>query len=197
MSRGAVRQESVDGVTGNLVPVAANMGPARRAGILDFTRSEMFQRTFYDGMELVEETAAYLDGPGRAESSILPRRVALAYAGESMRLTTRLMQVASWLLLQKAVREGEITPDQAAQGKYRLAAQEICRGRPLDCAGQLPCELTDLLTRSERLYERVDRLDRALYCGEPMSAACRGAGSPRDQHNRLKAAFGVARAART
>ena len=59
-----------------------------------FTSSALFMRTFDEGMALVEETATYLDGPGRAESKKLERSAALAYATESMRLTTRLMQLA-------------------------------------------------------------------------------------------------------
>ena len=71
--------------------------------------SELFKRTFEEGMSMVEETATYLDGKGRAESKLLPSKAALAYAGESMRLTTRLMQLASWLLLHRAVKEGEMS----------------------------------------------------------------------------------------
>ena len=65
--------------------------------------SQNFSRLFRDGMKLVEDTAAYLDGPGRRESKLLDRAASLAYATESMRLTTRLMQLASWLLLHRAV----------------------------------------------------------------------------------------------
>ena len=74
-------------------------------------------------MDLVEETAAYLDGAGRQESKLLSRNAALAYAAESMRLTTRLMQVASWLLVQRAVREGDMPPDAACEDRYRLAGR--------------------------------------------------------------------------
>ena len=78
-------------------------------------------------MSLVEFSAAYLDGPGRVETKTLRRAAALAYATESMRLTTRLMQVASWLLLRRAVNEGELTPAQALSEKHRvrLARQEM------------------------------------------------------------------------
>ena len=82
--------------------------------IADFARSELFDRTFQEGMDLVEETAGYLDGSGRQESKALSRNAALAYAGESMRLTTRLMQVASWLLVQRAVREGDMPAESRA-----------------------------------------------------------------------------------
>jgi regulator of CtrA degradation len=44
-------------------------------------------------MALVEETATYLDGSGRNESRKLERSAAMEYATESMRLTTRLMQL--------------------------------------------------------------------------------------------------------
>ena len=53
--------------------------------------SPRFKVLFRDGMDLVEQVAAYLDGPGRDEAKDLARPVAIAYAAESMRLTTRLM----------------------------------------------------------------------------------------------------------
>ena len=68
-----------------------------------FTASEQFEKVFREGMGLVEETANYLDGPGRKDARLLDRNGAIAYATESMRLTTRLMQLASWLLLQRAI----------------------------------------------------------------------------------------------
>src|SRR6185503_17392228 len=109
-------------------------------------------------MDLVEETAGYLDGAGRQASKLLSRSAALAYAAESMRLTTRLMQVASWLLVQRAVREGDMPADAACEDRYRLGGEEVSRGG--DGAEGLPHELVTLLARSERLYERVRHLDR-------------------------------------
>src|SRR5579862_2260798 len=94
-----------------------------RDGALSFARklanSESFKALFREGMALVEETAAYLDGAGREEAKKLSRVAALAYATESMRLTTRLMQVASWLLLQRAVREGDMPAEAALDAGYR------------------------------------------------------------------------------
>src|SRR5271167_2885268 len=95
-----------------------------RAGVVrDFAGSALFDRTFQQGMELVEQTAAYLDGAGRQESKHLDRKAALGYASESMRLTTRLMQVASWLLVQRAVREGDMEAAHACDARYRLSAE--------------------------------------------------------------------------
>jgi len=94
-----------------------------------FRSSALFERTFDEGMSLVEECARYLDGRGRDESRSLPRKTALLYAGESMRVTTRLMQAASWLLIQRAVQEGDMTPEDAMSDRYRLGARETCLGK--------------------------------------------------------------------
>jgi regulator of CtrA degradation len=136
--------------------------PWRADVIQDFARSELFERTFQEGMDLVEETAGYLDGAGRQESKMLSRNAALAYASESMRLTTRLMQVASWLLVQRAVREGDMAAASACEDRYRLTAEEVCRN-PDAASEELPSGLLSLLERSERLYERVRHLDRRMY----------------------------------
>ena len=42
--------------------------------------TQNFSQLFRDGMKLVEETAAYLDGPGRQDSNGLGRSAALGYA---------------------------------------------------------------------------------------------------------------------
>jgi len=123
----------------------------------------MFDKTFDEGMALVEETARYLDGKGREEARILPRKAAMLYAGESMRVTTRLMQAASWLLVQRAVRDGDMERDDALNERYRLGSREICLGSSAEDVAPLPMELKDLLTRSDRLYRRIARLDDILF----------------------------------
>jgi regulator of CtrA degradation len=130
-----------------------------------FTGSALFEKTFDEGMSLVEETARYLDGRGREESKELPRKAALLYAGESMRVTTRLMQAASWLLVQRAVHEGEMEAEQAASDRYRLGSKEICLGGREDGTDLLPVTLQDLLKRSDNLYRRIERLDEILFRG--------------------------------
>jgi regulator of CtrA degradation len=166
----------------------ANGGAANRwraNGVQDFASSELFDRTFQEGMELVEETASYLDGGGRQDSKLLSRSAALAYAGESMRLTTRLMQVASWLLVQRAVREGDMNPTDACQERYRLA-EPAEDGRNQGTGDQLPAGLLQLLDRSARLYERVLHLDRRMYRAEPAGEAEH---SVLSQIEKLNAAF--------
>lgn len=128
-----------------------------------FTQGKLFDSMFARGMALVEETAGYLDGPGRELSKSLPREAGLTYSAWSMELTTRLMQAASWLVVQKAVRDGEMESAEAARKKYRIGRE----GPPLDPEAQkgkgLPEQFLDLVGRAEALFEQICRLDRQLY----------------------------------
>ncbi|MGV8929790.1 MAG: DUF1465 family protein [Brevundimonas sp.] len=158
-------------------------GRTRAVVVDDFARSELFDRTFREGMELVEEIAAYLDGDGRRESKLLSRSTALAYAGESMKLTTRLMQIASWLLVQRAVREGDMTAETACESRYRLADRPVAvePGDP-----ELPIALVEYLVRTDKLYDRALHLDRRMYLDESEADAVNPVQS---QLDRLTAAF--------
>ncbi|KAF0229543.1 MAG: hypothetical protein FD175_1881 [Beijerinckiaceae bacterium] len=161
-----------------------------RAGAVSFTErmlaSEGFMTLFREGMGLVEATAGYLDGEGRVESKNLDRNIALAYASESMRLTTRLMQLTSWLLLQRAVNEGELTRDDAEREHRRvvIAMQESSIAG--DVFEQLPETLRDLIDRSKSLQVRIQRIDQELKGQAPKETANPVA----SQIGQLAAAFG-------
>jgi len=164
---------------------------ASEAGAVSFSErlanSQVFATLFRDGMALVEETASYLDGSGRQESKRLERNASMVYATESMRLTTRLMQLASWLLLHRAVKEGEMTLAQAnkEKSKVRLAACDPGDARSI---ALLPGKLQDLIARSVRLQAEVRRLDATMHAAPPLSIAA--AGNPVErQLGLLKAAF--------
>jgi regulator of CtrA degradation len=160
------------------------------AGAVSFSErlasSQVFAALFRDGMALVEETASYLDGSGRTESKKLERSAALVYATESMRLTTRLMQLASWLLLHRAVKEGEMTLAQASKekSKVRLAA---CEPGDANSIALLPARLQELIARSTKLQVEVRRLDTTMHAPPPVRAAI---GNPVErQLGLLRAAF--------
>jgi len=137
---------------------------ATRAGTESFVQSELFARTFREGMTLVEETANYLDGEGRDASKQLGRDTALSYAGASMRLTTQLMQIASWLLVLRAVREGEMKIGEASDQKYRLTPTEASKVQ--FSSDGLPQQLVVLIDAAHQLYSRITRLDHELFVGE-------------------------------
>ena len=154
-------------------------------GAATFVQSELFARTFREGMALVEETANYLDGEGREASKALSRDAALAYAGASMRLTTQLMQIASWLLVLRAVREGEMALSEAGDPKYRVEHKDESVAS-LHADG-MPDRLIELVEDAQQLFSRISRLDKDLFsesATEPNESDAAG------QQRALLAAFG-------
>ena len=156
-----------------------------------FTASEQFERVFREGMGLVEETANYLDGPGRQDARLLDRHGAIAYATESMRLTTRLMQLASWLLLQRAIGAGEMTGEDVRKEKHRISLSDIGPGNALNGSEQMPHALKELVERSLKLHTRVQKLDVMLNVKAKSEAP---AANPMNQQlDRIASVFKVAR----
>ena len=124
--------------------------------------SSAFKVLFREGMALVEETAAYLDGPGREESRALARAGTIAVATGSMRLTPRLMQLASWLLLQRAVNEGEMSSDQARTEKNKVRLNTAAPEPDTEVMALLPARLADLIRQCVRMQSRIRHREDVL-----------------------------------
>jgi regulator of CtrA degradation len=127
-----------------------------------FAASDQFDAIFKEGMALVEQTARYLDGPGRQEARKLRGPLSVLYATESMRLTTRLLELASWLMIRRALKSGEITAEEARSKRQRVKLKGP--GRPSHVKGfiELPQGLQRLVEQSFSLNDRIVQLDRAM-----------------------------------
>ncbi len=154
-----------------------------------FTTSPQFMKLFREGMDLVEETAEYLDGAGRGESKQLTPPASLAYTSESIRLTTRLTQLASWLLVRRAIASGEITAAQAHTHRHRVTLSPQSTTRP-EGFEALPQTFKALIAESYRLHDRIMRLERILGDG---SGPANKPASPVDGHiERIRIEFPAA-----
>jgi regulator of CtrA degradation len=108
-----------------------------------------------DVFALLVETRDYLT-ENRMRHIPDPTWVSVA---ESMRLTTRIIDMMAWVLAHKAVEHGEIDLDTCRQ-KYALGAMPVHLVPVNDTdRGRLPHGLTALLDRSLGLYQRIARLD--------------------------------------
>jgi regulator of CtrA degradation len=141
-----------------------------------FAQSEQFDEVFAEGMELVERTAAYLDGQGRKDSRALKPPVSVAYATESMRLTTRLLELASWLLVQRGLRDGEISKDEALERREQVKLRTFGRPQSIKFFETLPAGLKGLIVESVTLMDRIVLLDEGMRLGsdeitEPAASA--------------------------
>lgn len=158
-----------------------------------FAHSEKFKKLFQDGMGLVEESATFLDGEGREHAKGLPRASAMLYGSESMRLTTRLMQLASWLLLQRAANEGEMTREQLLEEKKKITFSEMTTQSDNPAWNDLPTGFIDLVTRSQALQNRVVSLDTELYGHRSLEETSTAANPVNQQIDLLSTAFGATR----
>jgi regulator of CtrA degradation len=150
--------------------------------------SASFKPLYDEGMGLVEQAAEYLDGEGRAAAKRLSRVGATLYAAESMRLTTRLMQIASWLLLQRAANSGEMTRDQVAAEKAKVRLDTVSAHEDAEGWSELPVEFVDLVRRSLRLQSLVRRMDEEVY-GDALPQGLERGSPVFDQISLLNTAF--------
>jgi regulator of CtrA degradation len=127
--------------------------------------TEFFGRTYGEAMTLLVEARDYLAHREPIERQTLPPPQRLRMSSETMRLTARLTQIMGWLLAQRAVYEGELTPEAALDGQPALAAIEVCMVDEAAAAVELPQRLRHLLDRSRRLFIRVARLDELARRG--------------------------------
>jgi regulator of CtrA degradation len=142
-------------------PANTGQGVTVSFGML-FQASEQFDSVFKEGMALVERTAAYLDGTGRREAKALSAPLNVLYATESMRLTTRLLDLASWLLIRRALKEGEINEEEARRKRQRVKLQGLGRPSHVKDFASLPAGLRALIEESFALHDRIVQLDRAM-----------------------------------
>jgi regulator of CtrA degradation len=157
-----------------------------------FAASEQFDAIFKQGMGLVERTAGYLDGAGRREARQLRPPLSVLYASESMRLTTRLLELASWLMIRRAQKEGEISAQEARAKRARVRLRGPSRTGHIKGFAELPQGLRALIEESFALNDRIVQLDRAMevVVGEPLA----GAENPVEaQVQRLEQAFALPR----
>ena len=125
---------------------------------------------YVEAMVLADEARSYFDTQGRDDRLLLDPIDRVGFSCESLKVTTRLMQVIAWLLTQRAVAAGELSPAQAGETDRRLGpAPDTDRG----LFPRLPEAAAELVRASEELYGRVSRLDAGGFVEEPLGSPAR------------------------
>lgn len=157
-----------------------------------YAASETFLTLFREGMELIEETSEYLEDEGRRDARALDDATSLSYSTESMRLTTQLMQLASWLVIYRGIAEGKLTPADVEEKRKKIKFNNVSRPDHVENFAKLPTKMQALIEAAAKLYDRIANLDRHLL------SAGFDIDSPREnplnaQMEALEQAFGAAR----
>ena len=125
---------------------------------------------YTEAMLLADEARGYFDVFGRAERESLPPLERVNFSCESLKVTTRLMHVIAWLLTQRAVEAGELTPAQARKTSRRLGDAVESDPKVVE---QLPAAALHLVNASRELYARVQRLDEGSGSADPQPSPAR------------------------
>lgn len=121
-----------------------------------------FGGTYDEAMTLMVEARNYMSYVEERERRKVEAIAGLRMSCEAMRVTSRLTQVMAWLMMQRAVHEGEIDVTAALAEPNRLSGLEVCLDHTFGTDENLPTGLRSLLERSLRLYERIARLENQM-----------------------------------
>ena len=131
---------------------------------------KLIDQLYVEAMLLTDEARGYFDQAGRADRDGLTPLQRVAFSCESLKVTTRLMHVIAWLLTQRAVHAGELTPQQALEPSRRLGEAPVTEAGLLE---EIPQQARALVTSSIDLHRRVARLDQAQASDWPEPSPAR------------------------
>ena len=141
--------------------LAASLDPGLHRRLVDGLYVEAMvmadeARTYFDIRETAEPSGNALGGGDGAWDDPMRR---VAFACESLKVTTRLMHIIAWLLSQRAWQRGEIDDIEMRDEKYRLGH---AAGTDPAMAASFPFAARALIDASQDLYERVARLQERM-----------------------------------
>jgi len=128
----------------------SNDGPGSRL------TPKLIDSLYVEAMVLADEARAYFDQHGRDDRLGLDPILRVGFSCESLKVTTRLMHIIAWLLTQRAVEAGEISPLQARSPARRLGE---ATESDLEIIPSLPPQAVELIDASRELYARIRRID--------------------------------------
>ncbi len=118
-----------------------------------------YDRMYEDAVTLTIDVRDYFADRAETDRIFLTQGQKLTFMRESMRVTTRLAQSVAWIMAQRAVLEGEITAEDSRDSAYRLENYRVCLAQDDGRLAGLPAEFKVLWWRSQRLFQRVARLE--------------------------------------
>jgi regulator of CtrA degradation len=130
----------------------------------------LVESLYTEAMVLADEARTYFDSAGRADRDSLDPFVRVGFACESLKVTTRLMHIIAWLLTQRAVETGELSPSSGRRPERRLGHASASDPAVVE---QLPAAARSLITSSVDLYDRVRRLDEEQLSDQPVPSPAR------------------------
>ncbi|MBA3813335.1 MAG: DUF1465 family protein [Alphaproteobacteria bacterium] len=118
---------------------------------------------------LLKETHDYIKWQAPSDIEYMSRDDIFKLSCEVMRVTVRITRIIGWLVLQKAILDGEFSREDNFSDKSRILKGKSGRESPSENDFQLPQRLRELLKKSRILYEQTMRLEE-ISLQEPPSS---------------------------
>ncbi len=132
---------------------------------------KLIDTLYVEAMVLADEARSYFDREGQAERDMLSPLHRVSFSCEALRVTTRLMHVIAWLLVQRAVSAGEISTVQGASPERRLGEAQ---DHDFAVVVSLPLTARAIIASTSDLYARVARLDAGMRRTAPTGSPAQG-----------------------
>jgi regulator of CtrA degradation len=118
-----------------------------------------FRGPFEETMALLVEARTFMMETEWRDRQKVDGVKGLLITNETFRLTSRLTQVMSWLMFQRAVHDGEISAEYAMEEQFRLSEHDVCLDTSHSNDAVISRDLRSLLNRSHQLFLRIERLE--------------------------------------
>ena len=128
--------------------------------------SRLVEGLYSEALLLADETRGYFDRRDAGDRGSLPPAERVLLACESLKASTRLMQVIGWLLMRKAEAAGEVPVADAADPRRRLEDSPTVDA---DVITRMPDRARQLVLAGVDLHQRVARIDKSDTAEPPPS----------------------------
>ncbi|MBX9621050.1 MAG: DUF1465 family protein [Alphaproteobacteria bacterium] len=108
---------------------------------------------------LLRATHDYIKWQAPKDMNTMDPHITFILSSEAMRVTVRLTQIIAWLMLQKAILEGELTSEESLSESCRVIQGEECLNQSSEEDKEIPPRLRELLKESRIFYFSILRLD--------------------------------------
>lgn len=132
----------------------------------------MVDQLYNQATALADESRTYFAAYSKTDRAALGAIDRVLYTAESLRISTRLMHVISWVMVRKAVANGEMSHEESLAARHHLDDIELCRGSDPRDLRKVPRAVVILSHQSLKIYQRALRLqdqflDQRDASGEP------------------------------
>lgn len=123
----------------------------------------IFLRKSYDEtLELISLAENYFSANGQRDKRLLSAEDKLSYTLIMSDITVRLTSTLSWLMLMRAVEEGEVEVTDKNLEDFRLTEISSHLGEDHPIYNLVPLPVRNLFKKTHNLYDRVMRLEKEI-----------------------------------